>query len=113
MGDSRALPVRQCPNCGVGLPYRVGVVTVSLPQASAPCFSFGGVPENAVTIDGETRDYAGRFFVLPAVDGRTADEIEVNLGSLDADQPANLRKLDRPSPSCCRRFRHETIRAQS
>ena len=35
----------------------------------------------AVTIDGETRDYVGQFF-CPAFSA--ADEIEVNLGSLDA-----------------------------
>jgi hypothetical protein len=38
-------------------------------------------------IEGETRDYAGRFFCPrcgSSVFGRSADEIEVNLGSLDA-----------------------------
>jgi hypothetical protein len=44
-------------------------------------------PQDAVTIVGETRDYAGRFFCPrcgSSVFGRSADEIEVNLGSLDA-----------------------------
>jgi hypothetical protein len=44
-------------------------------------------PQDAVKIDGETRDYAGRFFCPrcgSAVFGRSADEIGVNLGSLDA-----------------------------
>jgi len=44
-------------------------------------------PQDAVTIDGETRDYAGRFFCPHCgspVFARSADEIEVNLGSLDA-----------------------------
>jgi hypothetical protein len=44
-------------------------------------------PQDAVTIDGETRDYAGRFFCPrcgSSIFGRSADEIEVNLGSLDA-----------------------------
>ena len=44
-------------------------------------------PQDAVTIEGETRDYAGRFFCPrcgSSVFGRSADEIEVNLGSLDA-----------------------------
>jgi hypothetical protein len=44
-------------------------------------------PQDAVTIDGETRDYAGRFFCPrcgSSVFAHTADEIEVNLGSLDA-----------------------------
>lgn len=41
----------------------------------------------AVTIDGETRDCADRFFCPrcgPPVFVRTADEIEVSVGSLDA-----------------------------
>ena len=44
-------------------------------------------PETAVTIEGETRDYAGRHFCPScgsSVFSRTGDEIEVNLGSLDA-----------------------------
>jgi hypothetical protein len=44
-------------------------------------------PESAVTIDGETREYAGRSFCPRCgspVFSRTGDEIEVNLGSLDA-----------------------------
>jgi len=43
-------------------------------------------PQDAVTIDGETRDCAGRFFCPhcgSSVFVRTADEIEVSLGSLD------------------------------
>src|SRR4051794_11973457 len=43
--------------------------------------------DQAVTIDGETRDYAGRFFCPrcgSSIFGRTGDEIEVNLGCLDA-----------------------------
>ena len=44
-------------------------------------------PQDAVTIDGEIGDYEGRFFCPrcgSSVSGRSADEIEVNLGSLDA-----------------------------
>jgi hypothetical protein len=44
-------------------------------------------PQDAVTIEGETRDYQGRFFCPhcgSSIFSRTADEIEVNLGSLDA-----------------------------
>lgn len=40
-----------------------------------------------MTIAGETRDYAGRFFCPrcgSSVFSRSDDEIEVNLGSLDA-----------------------------
>ena len=43
-------------------------------------------PEDAVTIEGETRDYAGRHFCPrcgSSVFGRSGGEIEVNLGSLD------------------------------
>src|ERR1700719_2890355 len=59
-----------------GLPYRVGL-----------CHASAVFPQDAVTIDGETRDYAGRFFCPrcgSSIFARTADEIEVNLGSLDA-----------------------------
>jgi hypothetical protein len=44
-------------------------------------------PEDAVTIEGEPRDYAGRFFCPrcgSSVFSRSGDEIEVHLGSLDA-----------------------------
>jgi hypothetical protein len=44
-------------------------------------------PDHAVTIDGETREYAGRFFCPrcgSSVYSRSAGEVEVHLGSLDA-----------------------------
>ena len=44
-------------------------------------------PQHAVAIAGETRDYGGRFFCPrcgSSVFARTADEIELYLGSLDA-----------------------------
>ena len=44
-------------------------------------------PADQVKIDGETRDYNGRFFCPrcgSSVFARSADEIEVTLGSLDA-----------------------------
>ena len=44
-------------------------------------------PQDAVIIKGETRDYTGRHFCPrcgSSVFARTADEIEVHLGSLDA-----------------------------
>lgn len=43
--------------------------------------------KDAVTIDGETRDYKGRHFCPrcgSSVFARSADEIEVHLGTLDA-----------------------------
>src|SRR5690606_36369412 len=48
-------------------------------------------PQAAVSIEGETRDYAGRHFCPrcgSSVFARSTDEIEVHLGALDApDQP--------------------------
>lgn len=44
-------------------------------------------PRDAVTVTGETRDYAGRHFCPrcgSSVFARTGDEIEVHLGALDA-----------------------------
>lgn len=44
-------------------------------------------PQHAVAVSGETRDYAGRFFCPrcgSSVLSRTADEVEVHLGALDA-----------------------------
>ncbi len=44
-------------------------------------------PTEAVTIEGQTHDYAGRFFCpncRSSVFAHTANEVEVNLGCLDA-----------------------------
>jgi len=44
-------------------------------------------PRDAVAIEGETRDYAGRFFCPmcgSSVFAQSGDEIEVHLGTLDA-----------------------------
>lgn len=44
-------------------------------------------PRDAVSVHGETRDYAGRFFCPrcgSSVFARSADEIELHLGALDA-----------------------------
>lgn len=52
-------------------------------------------PQDAVAIDGETGNYAGRYFCPrcgSSIFSRSADEIEVNLGSLDA--PDQLRPTD-------------------
>lgn len=49
--------------------------------------AFAIFPEDAVTIEGETRDYAGRSFCPrcgSSVFSHSGDEIEVHLGSLDA-----------------------------
>ncbi len=52
-----------------GLPYRVGLCHCldCRKHHGAPFFHASAVfPQDAVTIDGETRDYAGRFFSVPA-----------------------------------------------
>ncbi|MBI1251445.1 MAG: GFA family protein [Alphaproteobacteria bacterium] len=44
-------------------------------------------PRDAVTIEGETRDYAGRHFCPrcgSSVFSRSGDEVEIHLGALDA-----------------------------
>ncbi len=72
-----------------GLPYRVGLChCLDCRKHHGALFHAAAVfPQDAVTIDGEAREYAGRFFCPrcgSTIFGRTADEIEVNLGSLDA-----------------------------
>ena len=73
----------------MGEPYRVGLCHCldcrkhhgALVHASAI------FPESAVEIEGETREYRGRHFCPrcgSSVFGRTGDEIELNLGALDA-----------------------------
>lgn len=72
-----------------GRPYRVGLCHCldcrkhhgTLFHASA------AFPQDAVTIEGEARDYAGRFFCPRCgspVFGRGDDVVYVNLGCLDA-----------------------------
>jgi hypothetical protein len=72
-----------------GRPYRVGLChCLDCRKHHGALFHASAIfPQDAVTIDGETRDYAGRFFCPrcgSSIFARTADEIEVNLGSLDA-----------------------------
>ncbi|WP_343314868.1 GFA family protein [Brucella sp. BE17] len=71
-----------------GRPYRVGLChCLDCRKHHGALFHASAIfPENAVTIEGETRDYAGRFFCPKCgspVFSRTGDETEVNLGSLD------------------------------
>lgn len=73
----------------VGQPYRVGICHCldCRKHHGAMFYAAAIFAQEAVTIMGETRDYAGRAFCPrcgSSVFARSADEIEVNLGSLDA-----------------------------
>lgn len=77
-----------------GRPYRVGLChCLDCRKHHGALFSASAVfPQAAVSVEGETRDYAGRCFCPrcgSSVFSRTADEIEVHLGCLDA--PDQLR----------------------
>lgn len=72
-----------------GRPYRVGLChCLDCRKHHGALFHASAIfPQQAVTIEGEVRDYEGRFFCPrcgSSVFSRSADEIEVNLGSLDA-----------------------------
>ena len=72
-----------------GKPNRVGLCHCldCRKHHGALFFAAAMFPADAVTITGETRDYRGRFFCPTcgsSVFGRSGDEIEVHLGSLDA-----------------------------
>jgi len=72
-----------------GPPYRVGLChCLDCRKHHGALFSgFAIFPEDAVTIEGEARDYAGRFFCPEcgsSVFSRSGDEVEVHLGMLDA-----------------------------
>lgn len=71
-----------------GIPRRVGVChCLDCRRHHGALFHASAVfPQDAVKVDGETGNYAGRHFCHrcgSSIFGRTADEIEVNLGSLD------------------------------
>jgi len=82
----------QCGNVRIiatGLPYRVGLChCLDCRKHHGALFHASAVfPDDAVTVEGETGEYAGRYFCRRCgspVFGRSDDEIEVNLGSLDA-----------------------------
>ena len=72
-----------------GAPWRVGLChCLDCRKHSGALFSALAIfPENAVDVTGETQAYAGRHFCPrcgSSVFFRSADEIEINLGSLDA-----------------------------
>lgn len=71
-----------------GRPYRVGVChCLDCRKHHGALFHASAVfPEEAMTVTGETREYASRSFCPrcgSSVFGRSGDEIEVNLGALD------------------------------
>lgn len=72
-----------------GRPYRVGLChCLECRKHHGALFHASAIfAEDAVVIEGETRNYEGRFFCPncgSSVYSRSGDEIEVNLGSLDA-----------------------------
>jgi hypothetical protein len=72
-----------------GRPYRVGLChCLDCRKHHGALFYAAAIfPEAAVTIEGETSEYAGRHFCPrcgSSVFARYADEVEVCLGSLDA-----------------------------
>ena len=73
----------------VGQPYRVGICQrLDCRKHHGALFYAAAVfPQDAVTVEGETAEYAGRHFCPccgSSVFSRLADEIEVHLGALDA-----------------------------
>lgn len=72
-----------------GRPYRVGVCHCldCRKHHGAVFYAAAIFPRDAVSVEGETRDYAGRHF-CPRCGGSvfatSEDEIEVHLGALDA-----------------------------
>ncbi|MCB2135930.1 MAG: GFA family protein [Rhodobacteraceae bacterium] len=72
-----------------GQPYRVGIChCLDCRKHHGALFHASAIfPEGAVTVTGEVRAFAGRYF-CPAcgspVFGRSGDEVEVNLGAFDA-----------------------------
>ncbi|MGY2260894.1 GFA family protein [Pseudomonas sp. SDO55104_S430] len=72
-----------------GRPYRVGLChCLDCRKVHGALFHASAIfPQAAVSIEGETREYAGRCFCPrcgSSVFNRSGDEIEVNLGALDA-----------------------------
>jgi len=73
----------------VGRPYRVGIChCLDCRKHHGALFHTSAIfPQEAVTVEGETREYVGRHFCPrcgSSVFGRSGDEVEVNLGAPDA-----------------------------
>ena len=72
-----------------GDPYRVGIChCLDCRKHHGALFHVSAIfPADAVTVEGEAREYAGRHFCPrcgSSVFGKSEDEVEVNLGTLDA-----------------------------
>ncbi|MEM7508175.1 MAG: GFA family protein [Pseudomonadota bacterium] len=72
-----------------GKPYRVGLCHCldCRKHHGAPFYAAAVFPQDAVTVEGQVDDYAGRCFCPrcgSSVFARSGDEIEVHLGALDA-----------------------------
>lgn len=72
-----------------GAPYRVGLChCLDCRKHHGALFHASAIyPQDAVTISGETRNHGERYFCPQcgsSLFGRSGDEIEVNLGCLDA-----------------------------
>jgi len=72
-----------------GEPFRVGLChCMDCRKHHGALFHASAIfPEGAVSVSGETRDYAGRHFCPrcgSSVFGVSGDEVEVNLGAFDA-----------------------------
>ena len=103
-----------------GRPYRVGIChCLDCRKYHGALFHASAIfPQEAVGIEGEARDYEGRFFCPRCgspVFGRSGDETEVNLGSLDApDQLMPTYELDHPPRSLAAALpAEEALRARS
>lgn len=73
----------------IGQPYRVGIChCLDCRKHHGALFHASAIfPQDAVTITGEVREFAGRFFCSncgSSVFSRSGNEVEVNLGALDA-----------------------------
>lgn len=72
-----------------GRPYRVGIChCMDCRKHHGALFHASAIfPQDAVTVEGETHDYRGRHFCPRCgspVFGMSGDEVEVNLGALNA-----------------------------
>ncbi|WP_407290777.1 GFA family protein [Stutzerimonas zhaodongensis] len=107
-----------------GRPFRVGVChCLDCRKHHGVLFFAAAVfPEHAISVEGETHDYAGRHFCPrcgSSVFARTGDEIEVHLGALDLPDQlkptyecwTTRRESWLPSFGPTQRFTHDRIAA--